>query len=487
MKTTVNVSIGRIAFHIDSDAYRLLKKYLDRLERHFANKESGKEIVADIEERLSELLSARLPQPRKVVTLAMVEEVIAIMGMPDDMEEGSSAEASTSPSVSAVSQEPRQKRMYRDMERKIVGGVCSGLAAYFNTDKVFVRLAFIILFFAPFPFHHAMSGTALFVYIALWIAIPAAHTGKEKLEMRGNHKPTIADIEKKVLEEAEGEQDNWLVRLIKIFARIVIVFIGIILLIVALSGFLIIPALFLVDIAPNITVFGLFNYINIGMNIFWFKLLFTLALFLPFMGLLYIAVKALLGFKGRYRTGVFIFLLWLVSVIGLAIAAMPAIHSYSYWNKVKDEVELDHRHDTLYINIADKYKNLHNQMIFDYRSRNSFSAMWSDETAGKTSLYILPQVEIVRTRDSGAISIAYSRHTAGRNRYMVQEKLELMHPKISLRDSLLTLKPFIFDKKNKWSGETMRVTIYVPQGKAVKSEMLNGYYKEISVRRYRYY
>jgi phage shock protein PspC (stress-responsive transcriptional regulator) len=487
MKTTDKVSIGRLAFNIDSDACQLLKDYLDRLERHFTGKESGKEIVSDIEERLSELLAVRLSQPDQVVTRAMVEEVIAIMGMPDDMEDSASSGA-IPPTSPAARSGPRYKRLFRDVEHRVIGGVCSGLGAYFNIDAVFVRLFFVLFFFGFFIFdrffifsYSNISGTAILAYIVLWIAIPAARTAKDKLVMRGNHHPTIADIEKKMLEDAERPQNNVLVRFIKLIARIFVIFFGAILLVVALSGFLIIPCLFLFEFVPNMTMIELLGYVNIGSYSFWFKLFLTLALLLPFMGLVYIAVKALIGFKGKYKVGLSIFLLWLASIIGLTVVALPALRSYSYRTGVQDKAVLDHTYDTLYINVSEKYKSRHNQMIVDCRNKNGFSALWSVESGGQTSFYLLPQVEIIPTKDSGEIRVVYSRYASGRYKHVVQEKLDQMSPKAFLQDSLLILEPFIFDKKNKWSGEMIKVRIYVPRGKTVKSDMLDRRYKEINI------
>ena len=474
MKTTIKVSIGRLAFYLDSDAHQRLTSYLDRLEKHFANKESGKEIVSDIEERLSELLSARLSQPDKVVTLAMVEEVIAIMGMPDDMED-------TAPPVTPPS-EPRSKRLYRDLEHKMVGGVCSGLATYLNIDTVFVRLAFILFFFAPFPFHHAMSGTSLLVYLILWVVVPAAHTAKEKLEMRGKHKPTIADIEKKILEESESLRDNGFVSLLKVAVRVFMIFFGIILLLVALCGFLLIPAMFFFDFLPNITAMDVWDYVHISRHIFWFKLFFSLVVLLPFLGLMYVAIKALLGFRRKDKIGLSVFLLWIAAIIGLSVVALPAARNYSHWAKDREEIIMESHHDTLYVNIAEEYKHQRNQMLYDSYCKHSFSKIWSADSAGLTTIYILPHVKIVRAKNAENIRIVYTYRAAGRNSYAAHEKLAHIPPKAFLRDSLLVLEPFVYDKENKWTGETMSIKIHVPYGKTVKYEMLDSRRKEVKVR-----
>jgi len=484
MKTTVKVSIGRLAFNVDSDAYQRLKDYLGRLENHFANKESGKEIVADIEERLSELLSARLSAPPQVVTLTMVEEVIAIMGMPDDMDDkepgGTAASNIVPPPVLG------RKRLYRDGEHKLIGGVCSGLAAYFAIDVVFIRVIFILFFIssATFPvFYHSMSGMALLAYLILWAVVPVACTAKEKLEMYGNHKPTVSDIEKKLLEEAEKPQDSGIVQVLNGIARVFMVFFGVILLLVALSGFILIPALFFIDFVPNTTVFDLFDYIHIGSCALLFKLFFASVLLLPFMGLIYVAVKALMGFKGKYRIGLLIFLCWIAAVIGLAAVSFPALRAYTYWTKEREQVMVEQRFDTLYINVSDKYKSKHNEMIFDYHNKHAFSALWSADAAGQTAFYVLPQVKIIPVNKTEDFRVEYIRRAAGRNRFMAEENLESMPPKVFLQDSLLLLEPFVFDKENnKWRGELLKIKIYLPKGKTIKSEMLDSRRKRVKFR-----
>jgi hypothetical protein len=253
---------------------------------------------------------------------------------------------------------------------------------------------------------------------------------------------------------------------------------------VALSGFILIPSLFFYDFVPNITVIDLLDYVNISTSTFWFKFFLSLVLFLPFMGLVYVAVKALLGFKGKFKVGLCIFLLWIAAVIGLSVVSLRSLRSYYYWTKDKEEIVMEQRYDTLYINVSDKYKNDYNETTFYYNDENDFSALWSaNSDGGKTSFYLLPQVEVVRTRDTGEIRMVYIRRAAGRNRYMAQEKLAQMLPKAFLRDSLLLLEPYIFDKDNKWSGELMGIKIYVPRGKTVKFEQLDGHHRKVQIRK----
>ena len=138
MKITVSINIGGIAFHIDEDAYTELKIYLRSLERHFAKEESSAEIMSDIESRVAELLKARISDFKQVVTLKDVQEVINILGTPEDI----GSEDSGGP---IREYQGLYHRMYRDPDNRIIAGVCSGVAAYWRIDPWLVRVIFIIL------------------------------------------------------------------------------------------------------------------------------------------------------------------------------------------------------------------------------------------------------------------------------------------------------------------------------------------------------
>lgn len=199
MKKTVNINLNGVVFYIDEDAFKVLRAYLDRLEKHFKNKEEGKEIIADIESRIAELFSEKINHENAVVTHAMVEEVMNIMGDPSEFDED--GETKSENNYQAYTTSTKNKRLFRDSDNKVLGGVCSGLAAYLNIDPVIVRIAFGILPFLSF-------GVVIPIYIILWIIIPAAITTAQKLEMRGEN-VTINNIEKFIKREYEDVKDRF--------------------------------------------------------------------------------------------------------------------------------------------------------------------------------------------------------------------------------------------------------------------------------------
>ena len=166
MKEVVKVSISGIAFSFDAEAYQVMKDYLDKLETGYAKKPDGREIVADIEARIAELILNE-QESDNVVSRALAESVVAQLGFPDDLD------TEEEPPVEKI-----PKRLYRNPDGAVLGGVCSGLAAYFRTDPVWIRLAFFLpMLLVIFPtgdasaFFGSMFIMFVVLYIILWICL----------------------------------------------------------------------------------------------------------------------------------------------------------------------------------------------------------------------------------------------------------------------------------------------------------------------------
>jgi phage shock protein PspC (stress-responsive transcriptional regulator) len=193
MKVTLNINIGGYAFHIDEDAYHELKAYLRSLELHFTGEDSSSEIMADIETRMSELFRARLGSFRQVITMADVQEIIRIMGTPEDFVDQDSYSAKEKFTSTS------SHRMYRDPDNRIIGGVCSGMGAYWRIDPVILRVLFIVFAIA--------GGFGALVYLVLWIVLPEAKTTAQKIEMKGDP-VNVHNIKESVKEEFERVKKN---------------------------------------------------------------------------------------------------------------------------------------------------------------------------------------------------------------------------------------------------------------------------------------
>jgi len=194
MKKNISINISGIIFHIEEDGYDILRKYLDSINAYFSSFEDNSEILADIESRIAELFLSKLSEGKQVITKDDVNSLINTMGSVSDFKAaeeqenaGVSSNASSKERKSYSKQSTTSKKLYRDKKRKILGGICAGLAHYFNIDPVWPRLLFALLVLGSY-------GGLLLVYIILWILLPVS----DELE-ESDVKKMFRDPEKKVI------------------------------------------------------------------------------------------------------------------------------------------------------------------------------------------------------------------------------------------------------------------------------------------------
>lgn len=206
MKKTLTVNLGGTVFQIDEDAYILLDNYLNNLRFHFRKEEGGEEIVRDMEMRISELFSEGMEGGQQVITIDNVEAVIERMGRPEQLDDETGSDQSDAFHDADNGQqhgsegqragenryggagnfykesEPRPvKRLFRDVDNRVFGGVLSGIAAYFGWDPTALRIIYILLALIP----SGVGIPLLIFYFVLQCIIPPARTATEKLQMRG--------------------------------------------------------------------------------------------------------------------------------------------------------------------------------------------------------------------------------------------------------------------------------------------------------------
>lgn len=206
MKKNISINISGIIFHIEEDGYENLRKYLDSINRYFASFEDSSEILADIESRVAEIFLSKLNEGKQVITADDVNALIATMGSVSDFKAAEEQElkeearpGTGSGPQAGTTGEPREPRppkppqqLFRDQKRKILGGVCSGIANYFAIDAVWIRLLFGILAFA--------YGFTIIVYLIMWAVVP----GTFDLEEPEAAKKMFRDGERKVIGGVSG-------------------------------------------------------------------------------------------------------------------------------------------------------------------------------------------------------------------------------------------------------------------------------------------
>jgi len=193
MKITISINLGGYSFNIDEDAYAELKRYLKNLELHFAGEESSLEILSDIETRIAELFRAKLTSYKQVINIDDVGQAISVMGTPEDIFDNDG------PSARDKFSAPGYHRMYRDTDHRIIGGVCSGMAAYWDLEPWIMRVIFVILAIS--------GGLGILLYLILYIVLPEAKTTAQKIEMKGNP-VNIHNIKESVKKEFNTVRKN---------------------------------------------------------------------------------------------------------------------------------------------------------------------------------------------------------------------------------------------------------------------------------------
>jgi phage shock protein PspC (stress-responsive transcriptional regulator) len=201
MKQVININFQGQVVPIETTAFELLKNYTDSLNRHFINEEGKEEIINDIESRIGELFQERLKKGATCITDDDVNAIINSIGRPEDfepIEENTQKKSSSSADNNNNQQQTftgsnntsGNKRLYRNENDKVLGGVCSGLANYFNLDVVVVRVIFAILFFA--------FGFGFLPYIIMWVAVPSSSStqigGTKKKLFRNPDDKLIAGV-----------------------------------------------------------------------------------------------------------------------------------------------------------------------------------------------------------------------------------------------------------------------------------------------------
>lgn len=330
MNRTLSVNVGGYAFTMEENAARILEAYLDEIRLAFQDNGNSSEIMADIENRIGELL-AETKGGYEFITAGMVETVRQRIGNPADIKDEENEAGSGNSDETKI-----KKRLYRDLDNKNVGGVCSGLAAYFGTDVVWFRIAWTlfavggIFLEGKWIFRDGyLLFFALMSYCLLWICIPAAKTVKQKCEMNGSP-VKLAHYMDYVPEKEEVRQYHR-----PVLGKILEVAVGILLLLIGSS---ITVAGVSIPISQTLIGDNIYNinishvdedavqYVENAIEMlahptFWW--ITGAFLLLMGIGMCYGGIRMIFNFPApKWRPGLVIFLLWLVSLMAIIVYAI---------------------------------------------------------------------------------------------------------------------------------------------------------------------
>jgi phage shock protein PspC (stress-responsive transcriptional regulator) len=464
---------------MDEDAYNKMRRYLETVKRSFANTPGSDEILADIEARNAELFYEKLENERQVITQKEVDEVIAIMGQPEDyMVDEDIFE--DEPRSKTSTQQTRVKKLYRDTEHKYVAGVSSGLAHYLGIDPLWVRILWVFLTIGS-------GGGFILLYGLLWILIPEASTTAQKLDMRGEA-VNISNIERKVKEGFEDVADrvksvdydkvgdtvkkggktffdtlgDIIMFLFKIFGK----FIGILLIIIGAStliglfiGLLSVGVMDMVHV-PGIDFYNVVNSSNLP--IWLVSLLAFFAIGIPFFFLLYLGLKILVtNLKSIGNIAKFSLLgLWLLSIILLVVFGIreAASHAYSGSTTSESEIYIENPSDTLNINLV----------AYDYDRDNQMHMgnmiVTHDDDGNKILVSRDVRLRLKKSKDS-LLRMEIRKEANGPSFARAKEIAEKINYSYQVEGNTIEFNDFLATSgDSKFNDQEVRASLYIPVG-----------------------
>jgi len=487
MKKTLTINISGTVFHIDEDAYDQLKNYLSKISDHFRKEEGGHEIINDIEARISEIFSQKTGTTNEVVTVTMVNEIIQIMGLPEDFEafdEDNSFEQEMKTHNTSGGYVRQNKRLYRDTESMVFGGVCSGLSHYLKMDKILVRILFIILIVVT-------SGAAIPAYIILWIAVPKARTTSQRLEMKGEE-INVGSIGKSVKEDfsemkdhsdkyknskeftKEKEYDRQTVqnrhydgeKTVNVFTKIlgaIFLFIGIVSLVGLLVGAMATTRLmsFLPNFFGNST--GLFiNHFYSGSFVTTLVISIFIIAGIPLLLLIYAGTKMLFNYVANSRNVILSALgVWIIGIIIATGSILGAIDVFSAEASISDKSIITNIPDTLFIQIDSlKFNDLSETK---YEFNQLMIMMKGDEEV----LVSRPKFTIEPTNEK-TIALKIKKTSRGNNYREAKKNAEEISFQFVQNGSTLLFDPFFtINEQGKWRSQGLKIILEIPEGKVV--------------------
>ncbi len=478
MNKTVNINLAGTFFHIDEDAFGKLQRYLDAIKRSLSDPQGSDEIIKDIEARIAELFSEKLKSPTQVVMLKELDEVIAVMGQPEDY--AVDEEIFEDQPKSSNRRSSGHKQLFRDVDNKFIAGVASGLSYYLGIDTIWVRLIWILLTIFS-------SGTFIIIYILFWILVPGAETTSEKLKMTGEP-INISNIEKKFKEGYEnvaekvknvdydkyGQQvkrstnnffdtlGNIFLTLFKIFVK----FLGALVIIISLSTLVgLIVGLFT---ASSLGVWGHGEFMDwyqmvdtTNAPLWLISLMVLFAVGIPFFALFILGLKMLvtnlksIGLVAKIA----LFVIWLASIITLGIFGIRQATETAYEGEsIQEEVLPVRIGDTLKIKMVSN-----EDYEYDARRRGGLDIKYNEQD--EKIIYSTDVRLIVRSTTDSVGKIRIAKRAESYDNLNAKRKAEAINYGYTIDNQTLSLDAYLTtDFAQQYRDQEVEVIVYLPEG-----------------------
>ncbi|HBS86665.1 MAG: hypothetical protein A2W91_11605 [Bacteroidetes bacterium GWF2_38_335] len=480
MKKTFTINISGQIFHIDDDAYDRLQGYLNSVHRKFSNEEEGNEIISDIESRIAELFSEKITGSKQVITIEDVIAVIKIMGEPEEFEDSNKEDKKPDEPLESG----KGKRVYRDPEDMIIGGVCGGFGAYFGLDPLIFRITFIVL--------TLLFGAGFWIYLILWAVVPKARTTAEKLEMKGE-RVNVSNIEKTIREEFSnvksniknlkknrkyGETRNFFENIFenlgdgfRTFAKTMVIFIG--------TGFVIFGLFMLLTFISSYffedsffsytswsshshSIYTMFETVVSPANVTMIFLGLFFVIGIPLIAMVYGGIKMIFNLRTNNRmVGISFLAFWILGIIILVVVGIS--EGRNFRTKGKDITVhslTGMSSDTLYVTMNND--GMEDDLLSIHE--NTLNLLQIDDE------YVMmgrPQLSVVLS-ESKSYELIIKKRSRGRNKADANENSEEIIYNWNFEGSTLVLDNYFkLAADEKWRRQSMELILKVPYGKTV--------------------
>ena len=478
MNKTININLGGYFFHIDEIAYQVLKNYLESISKSLSDDPQGKnEIIADIEARISELLTERINDSRQVVNESDINDIIKIMGQPEDYDD--QPESYTHAENQFKERKTTNKKLYRD-SNKSLGGVASGLGYYLGIHSAWIRLVFILLTIT--------GGFGIPIYIILWMLLPEARTTAEKLEMEGEA-VNIDNIEKKIRNEFETVSEkiknadyskaktgfqNFLdtlgkiiLAIFKVIGKIIgvlLIFVAAAILITLLIGAFSFGSLEIMAFSHQFT--DMPSFIHSSIIPYWILVtLFFVAIGFPFLILFILGLRIVSSSAKPVNkpTSLTLLGIWIIAIMVLIFTTIEIKTSKAFsGSKIEEKPFTFQQSDTLYIKIENN-----DNLNFKQHIRKDSSKEYVYENDIKKLYSNNISVDVIYT-DQDTASIKIRRKSEGRNKNLANKNADKIEYKYSVTEKTIALDGyFLSPEENIDKNENIVITIALPKNTSV--------------------
>ncbi len=484
MNQTVTINISGIVFHIELDAYEDLKNYLNKIKSYFKNSEECEDIMSDIEARIAELFSEKMSDLNQVILRKDVDEVITIMGKPEQYIDEDSEEQHEAPRAEKRTNST-EKKFFRNPDERVLGGVASGIASYFGFDTIWARLFFVLT--------TLFVGFGPLLYIILWIVIPEAKTASDRLQMKGdpinidNIGKTVQDEAGKVNEKLKNVNGskighilerifNGIIAVIKTIFKAAGKLIGAICLLFGL----LFAVWFIMGLVDDSVIFSytsegitgiesseLFELMFATADQFYlFLICLIVVIVIPIIGLMFAGVKLLFGVKGNGAITISLSILWFIGLFAAITLGLKTASDQKSSQKEISSTYLSSTTDVIYLKASEK--TIPGEVMLEL---DDFSLALDEKYLYSNEIELT-----IKESQTDSVEMIIETRSNGKNRKKALENVRSINYDFEVADSLIKFDEFLTTPRaQRMRNQSIRITLKLPLGKAVYlDESLNG-------------